>query len=120
MYNELFYNDDITLSKAIEVSKKTIGISEPYIIDVRFGGEEVVIFSDHFILTYREALSQNCTANMTTREKQLYIDFLKYKSHRNHGNMLEPEATDKVLEALDQWTLDELMGNPHPDYKKCS
>lgn len=117
-YNTIMYGD-ITETEGIAYAKDLIGSKDPYVIERRYDGNKVVIFSDHFIEAYRTALSKNCIADMTDKEKDLYFEYINYTEHQPYSNIDMNSEMQFVLAALDQWTMDELLGNEHPDYATC-
>lgn len=118
MYNRIIVDEEIGLTNAIGAAIKIGRIKPPYKIDRRIDGT-VVIFSEHFIDAYRIALSRNCIANMNEKEKDLYFGFIKYQQEQDSFNILESKDLEDVYSALVNWTTDELMGNPHPEYEVC-
>lgn len=117
-----------TINYAIESARDLLCEKKPYVIDKRVDGE-VVILSSHFGSALVDVLSYNCTGNMYESEKELYFGYIKYSQYQSQNNtnvpmyanindIYEAERT-KVYEAIDAWLIDELLGNPHPEYEKC-
>lgn len=107
-----------TRKDSVLFAKQLFGNKDPFAIDMRPDGH-VVIFSEHFIYAYRKALSLNCVAEMTKSEKDFYFEFVQWNKDKEFNDISDASFQDKALAALDQWTLDELMGNEHPNYVTC-
>lgn len=119
MSNSKMYDPSkYSVTDGIGLAKNLIRTKNPYKIVTVFEGDKVVVFSDHFIETYREALSHNCTANMTKKELELYAGYIDYTKYQTESDVLDTDLTF-VYKYLDKWTVDELTEVDHPDYSAC-
>lgn len=58
-----------------------------------------VVFSEHFIMTLRDADSNECMAKMSKLEKYLYWDYINYQSIVNSIMITNPTWTDEQIDA---------------------
>ena len=94
-------------SKSIEKAKTLFERKKPYRIDNRIFGN-VVIFSDHFLRTFREALTNGCTRKMTHEELLLLNDFIKFQNNVGLETDISDIERKNVLESLDRWVMSQL------------
>lgn len=121
MSNSKMYDPSkYSVTDGITLAKDLIRTKNPYEIITTFEGDKVVIFSEHFIEAYREALSFNCTANMTRKELSLYAGYIEFTKYQSESDVMELDTDlNLVYRFLDKWTIDELADIEHVDYKKC-
>lgn len=108
-----------TIEDGISLAKDLIGIKKPYFIDRRYDGLMQPVFSEHFLNAFAKALSFNCIADMTEKEKDLYFQYIEYTGDREYYDITSFDNAELVLKALDTWAMDELLGNPHPEIAVC-
>ncbi len=118
--NGIMYDQyNTTVTEGITLAKAMVGIASPYTIDRRPDGE-VVIFSTHFLEAFATALSKNCIANMTEKEKDLYFEYTRYVKYKSESDVLQQTDKDAVYAALDAWAMVELAGETHIGVATCS
>ncbi len=118
--NRIIIDDDkISITDGVSFAKSFIGSKEPYVIHQQVSGV-IVAFSDHFIEMLSLALSENCMASMTRKEKKLYTGYIQWVVHREQIDISVKDESELVYHAIDKWLEDELRGNEHPVPNVCS
>ena len=102
--------------KVLYSTKEIFGESEPYVVEYRLGGK-IIIFSEHFIRTAREAMTSGCMAKMSDSEVLLFNKWVEYE---NKVVVRDITGTDNdVVSTLDAWFIDDLNCTPHPVVNGC-
>jgi len=111
-----FYKNDKKVRTGLYKAKEVFGENVPYIFEQRFDGK-VVVFSQHFIRTIREALTNGCMAKMNNAEEELFQDLIDYE---NGSVLRDISGRDyEVLAALDEWLNFEILCKEHPVVNGC-
>ncbi len=117
LYNELeFYQDEAKMDTAIADSKELFAENLPYESERRLAST-VVIFSDHFMQTAREALTTGCIAKMSDEEEDVFFGWVQYENGSGYRDITESE--EGAFRSLSQWLIDELACLPHPVLNAC-
>ena len=104
------------MNAAVADAKEIFGENLPYITEYRMDGK-VYIFNDHFIRVSREAMTNDCMAKMNEAETELFLAFIDYQNGLGYRDITSDD-TD-VVEALDQWYVDDINCVPHPVMNSC-
>ena len=91
----------ITVTEATQEAKNLFkSNNKPYILkDSVDGPLTKVVFTEHFIMTMRDADSNECMAKMSLLEKHLYWDYITYQSIVNSVMLTNPTWTDAQIDA---------------------
>ena len=91
----------ITVTEATQEAKNLFkSNNKPFtLIDSVDGPKTKVVFSEHFIMTMRDADSNECMAKMSKLEKYLYWDYITYQSIVNSIMLTNPTWTDAQVDA---------------------
>lgn len=120
MSNSIMYDPDkYTTTDGATLAKDIFRTKDPYYIDRRPDGKQP-IFSEHFLEAFAKALSFNCIADMTKKEKDLYFEYVNWTADKEYYDISSFKDGDLVFKALDTWATDELFGNEHPTIAVCS
>lgn len=122
--NPQWCDDTVGIAEA----KDLIGSNFPYWYASDISGKDsITVFTDHFIMVVREALSTNCVSNMTRDETIVFFDYLKWV---DCDKIVDGESgcydqndyyTDlQAIIALDVWLTDEVQCKDHPTGIGCS
>ena len=87
--------------------------SSPYYREYDVDGNLEILITVHFLLELRRQLAgdiEDGTSTFSPKEKKFYEDFQLWQLGDTTYLGIELAA----LEALDNWLVDELVGNPHP------
>jgi len=104
------------VTAAVFLTKELFGESDPYVVETRLDGK-VIIFNKHFIEVTREAMTTGCMAKMNASETTLFRDFIEYQNGASERDITRGD--DDVLDALDQWFMDDIHCVPHPVANDC-
>jgi len=109
-----------SINFGIAIAKELLGESLPYTIEKRLDGD-VVIFNDHFINTFLEALTTGCIAKMNEKEKNILFKYIKYQNNLLNGvtDIDVDTETKLVIKFIDKWLYDELNCTKHIKTNEC-
>ncbi len=110
------YDSHDRITQAIFITKEVFGESDPYTTETRLDGD-VIIFDDHFITVFREALTTGCMAKMNAGETALFWEFIEYQNGASERDITR--GSNSVMDSLDQWLTDEIACVPHPVLNSC-
>ena len=101
MVNMPANDSGITVTEATQEAKNLFkSNNKPFtLIDSVDGPKTKVVFSEHFIMTMRDADSNECMAKMSKLEKYLYWDYITYQSIVNSIMLTNPTWTDAQVDA---------------------
>ncbi len=117
LFNELeFYQDSTKMDLAVADSKELFAENLPYETERRLTGT-VIIFSDHFIQTTREAITTGCIAKMSSEEEEVFFGWVQYENGSGYRDITETE--ESLYSALSQWLVDDVACLQHPAANAC-
>lgn len=101
MVNMPANDSGITVTEATQEAKNLFkSNNKPFtLIDSVDGPKTKVVFSEHFIMTMRDADSNECMAKMSKLEKYLYWDYITYQSIVNSIMLTNPTWTGAEVDA---------------------
>ena len=101
MVNMPANDSGITVTEATQEAKNLFkSNNKPFtLIDSVDGPKTKVVFSEHFIMTMRDADSNECMAKMSKLEKYLYWDYITYQSIVNSIMLTNTTWTDAQVDA---------------------
>jgi len=92
--------DGYTVDEGVQEAKNLFKCNNtPYTLkDGVEGPKTRVVFNEHFIMTMRDADSNECMAKMSKLEKYLYWDYLNYQGIVNGVMFANPTFTDEQID----------------------
>ncbi len=117
MLNDIaFFANTEKQNASIASAKELFGGNVPYVIERTIDGR-VVVFSDHFIRTSREAMSTGCMAKMNMSETNLWLRFVEYQNKKMFRDI--SDLSDEVLVTLSRFFVDEIYLLHHSEINEC-
>ena len=104
-------NIECNLANSINSGKAVVDRTPPYkLIPIITDRDHYdVIFSNHFLTVFREALSYDTIAKMNDKEKEVWFDFVDYSNGTMDPIDVSKREKLQVVQALDDYCLYAVM-----------
>lgn len=120
MLNQIqFYTNNDKIDYAMDDARTLFGETIPYKTTHTLNGN-VYVFTDHFILTIRAALTADCIGGMSFGEAAVWDQFVSLQNKGTFRNILSNKRT--VEDSLDEWIFNLVTGNEddNPSLNSCN